>query len=104
MRSGSPLRRVNTLREVTNLFLHDGERLSEEQIKVFDNVLCTLVARVETRARAELASCLSTLDYAPIDVIQRLARDDEIAVAGSVLTHSSRLTESSLCASLSISR
>ena len=94
--SGSPTKRVATLRRVTDLFLHDGERLSEEQIKVFDNVLCMLVSRVETRARAELSSCLSTLDYAPVDVIQRLARDDEIAVAGSVLTHSSRVTESTL--------
>jgi uncharacterized protein (DUF2336 family) len=96
VRSGSPLRRVNTLREVTNLFLHDGERLSEEQIKVFDNVLCMLVSRVETCARAELSNSLSPLDYAPVDVIQRLARDDEIAVAGNVLTHSSRLTEITL--------
>jgi uncharacterized protein (DUF2336 family) len=96
VRSGSAQKRVNTLRDVTNLFLHDGERLSEEQIHIFDNVLCMLVSRVETRARAELSKCLSTLDYAPVDVIQRLARDDEIAVAGSVLTHSSRLAESTL--------
>ena len=96
VRSGSPEKRVNTLREVTSLFLHGGERLSEEQVKIFDNVLCMLVARVETHARAELSGTLSTLDYAPIDVIQRLARDDEIAVAGSVLTHSSRLTETTL--------
>jgi uncharacterized protein (DUF2336 family) len=96
VRSGSSQKRVSTLREITNLFLHGGERLNEEQIKIFDNVLCMLVARVETRARAELSKCLSTLDYAPVDIIQRLARDDEIAVAGSVLTHSSRLAESTL--------
>jgi uncharacterized protein (DUF2336 family) len=96
VRNGSSEKRVHTLREVTSLFLHGGEHLSEEQIKVFDNVLCMLVSRVETRARAELSKCLSTLDYAPIDVIQRLARDDEIAVARDVLTHSNRVTESTL--------
>lgn len=96
VRSGSPERRVNTLRQVTTLFLHDGERLNDEQIKVFDNVLCMLVARVETRARAELSKCLAAIDHAPIDVIQRLARDDEISVAESVLMHSTRLTENTL--------
>jgi uncharacterized protein (DUF2336 family) len=94
--NGSPKKRVETLRQVTDLFLHGGERLNEEQVKVFDEVLCLLIARVETRARAELASRLAPLDYAPFDVIQHLASDDKIAVAGSVLTHSSRLRTSAL--------
>ena len=89
--SGSSTKRVSTLRRVTDLFLHDGERLSDEQVKVFDDVLCFLVARVETRARSELAKRLAPVDYAPFEVIQHLAFDDEIAVSGDVLTHSSRL-------------
>ena len=56
VRGGSSARRVETLRQVTDLFLNDGERLSDDQVKVFDDVLCLLIARVETRARAELAS------------------------------------------------
>jgi uncharacterized protein (DUF2336 family) len=96
VRGGSSEKRVNTLRQVTNLFLHDGERLSEDQIKVFDNVLCMLVARVETRARAELSKHLAPVDYAPVELIQQLARDDEISVAENVLMHSTRLTEHTL--------
>ncbi len=96
VRSGSPERRVNTLRQVTDLLLHDGERLSEDQIKVFDDVLCLLTARVETRAKAELSKRLAVIDYAPSEVIQRLACDDEIAVAEDVLARSSRLTASTL--------
>ena len=88
---GSPAKRVATLRRVTDLFMHDGERLSEEQVKVFDDVLCLLIARVETRARAELSKRLAPVDYAPFEVIEKLASDDEIEVAGEVLTHSSRL-------------
>jgi uncharacterized protein (DUF2336 family) len=91
VRSGSSDKRVSTLRRVTDLFLHDGERLSEDQIKLFDNVLCHLVTRVENRARAELSARLAPIDYAPFEVIQHLARDDEIAVAGRVLATSSRL-------------
>jgi uncharacterized protein (DUF2336 family) len=96
VRSGSPAKRVDTLRQVTDLFLHDGERLSDEQVKVFDDVLCLLIARVETRARADLGARLAAVDYAPFQVIQHLARDDEIAVAGNVLANSSRLRTSDL--------
>ncbi len=96
VKSGSPERRVDTLRQVTNLFLHDAERLSEDQVKVFDDVLCLLVARVETRARAELGTRLAPIDYAPFEVIQHLARDQEIGVAGNVLAQSSRLRTSDL--------
>ena len=96
VRSGSSEKRVSTLRKVTKLFLHGGDRLTEDQIKVFDNVFCLLVARVESRARAELGARLAFLDYAPFDVIQRLARDDEITVAATVLASSSRLRTSDL--------
>jgi uncharacterized protein (DUF2336 family) len=96
VRGGSSAKRVETLRQVTDLFLNDGERLSDDQVKVFDDVLCLLIARVETRARAELSKRLAPLDYAPFEVIQYLAWDDEIAVAGDVLTHSSRLSPEAL--------
>ena len=46
---GSSEKRVSTLRQVTDLFLQDEERLSEDQVKVFDQVLCVLVTRVESR-------------------------------------------------------
>src|SRR5207253_7247689 len=91
VRGGSSAKRVETLRQVTDLFLNDGERLSDDQVKVFDDVLCLLIARVETRAKAELSKRLAPLDYAPFEVIQHLAWDDEIEVAGNVLANSSRL-------------
>ncbi|MBR0697053.1 DUF2336 domain-containing protein [Bradyrhizobium lablabi] len=96
VREGSAAKRVQTLRRVTDLFLNDGDRLSEEQVKVFDDVLCLLIARVESRARAELSKRLAPLDYAPFEVIQYLAWDDDISVAGDVLTHSSRLSAEAL--------
>ena len=96
VRGGSSARRVETLRQVTDLFLNDGERLSDDQVKVFDDVLCLLIARVETRAKAELSKRLAPLDYAPFEVIQHLATDDEIAVAGEVLTHSTRVSTDTL--------
>lgn len=91
VRTGSSAKRVETLRQVTDLFLNDGDRLNDEQVQVFDDVLCLLIARVETRAKAELSKRLAPLDYAPFEVIQQLAWDDEIEVAGTVLAQSSRL-------------
>jgi uncharacterized protein (DUF2336 family) len=96
VRSGSSEKRVETLRQVTSLFLRDAERLSDDQVKVFDDVLCLLIGRVETRARAELSARLAPVHYAPFEVIQHLARDNEIVVAGSVLANSSRLRTSDL--------
>jgi uncharacterized protein (DUF2336 family) len=96
VRTGSSEKRVSTLRQVTDLFLHDGQRLSEDQIKVFDDVLCLLTARVEIRAKAELSKRIAQVDYAPLEIIQRLALDDEIRVAEDVLIRSSRLTTSTL--------
>jgi uncharacterized protein (DUF2336 family) len=96
VRDGTSAKRVQTLRRVTDLFLNDGDRLNEEQVKVFDDVLCLLIARVETRAKAELSKRLAPLDYAPFEVIQHLASDDEIAVAGEVLMHSSRVSTDTL--------
>ena len=63
---------------------------------VFDDVLGKLIHRIETKALAELSSRLAPIDNAPIDVIRRLARNDEIIVAGPVLATSARLTASDL--------
>ena len=94
--SHSAERRVETLRRVTDLFLGEAERLSDEQIGLFDDVLGKLIHRIETKALAELSSRLAPIDNAPIDVIRRLARNDEIIVAGPVLATSARLTASDL--------
>ena len=96
VQSGSREKRVNTLRRITDLFLVAPAQLNDEQIGVFDDVLAHLVARVETRARAELAGRLAPIEQAPPDVICKLANDDEIAVAGPVLTQSPRLSASDL--------
>jgi uncharacterized protein DUF2336 len=96
VRDGSSAKRIKTLRRVTDLFLNDGERLSDEQVKVFDDVLCLLITRVESRAKAELSKRLAPLDYAPFEVIQHLAKDDKIEVAGEVLAHSSRVSTETL--------
>jgi uncharacterized protein (DUF2336 family) len=96
IKSGSPERRVETLRRVTSLFLDESDRLNEQQVAVFDDVLVRLIHRIETKALAQLSSSLASVDNAPIEVIRCLSRKDEIAVAGPLLTNSNRLSESDL--------
>jgi uncharacterized protein (DUF2336 family) len=96
IKGGSSEKRVETLRRVTDLFLNDADRLNEAQIGLFDDVLCHLIKRIETKALMELSEHLAPVDNSPIEVIRQLARNDEIAVAGPVLTQSARLTTSDL--------
>jgi uncharacterized protein (DUF2336 family) len=90
-------RRLNGLRQVTDLFLHDAEALNEEQIDLFDVVITRLANAIETSARVELASRLAPIASAPRGIIKSLAQD-QILVARAVLTQSSRLTDEDLVA------
>jgi uncharacterized protein (DUF2336 family) len=96
VRGGSAEARVKKLREVTSLFLADAASLTEEQVKVFDDVLCKLTARIETKVLAELGHRLASVDNAPVETVRRLAWNEAITVAGPVLTTSRRLTTSDL--------
>lgn len=96
--SGSRDRRVETLRRITDLFLSGAERFTEEQIEVFDDVLGHLIRRIENKAIAELSERLAPIERAPIQIVRRLAADDEIAIAAPVLSQSQRLTSQDLIA------
>src|SRR5271156_5969993 len=90
IQSGSKDKRVDSLRRITDLFVADADRLNDQQIEVFDDVLSHLIKRIEGRALAELSGRLAPISNAPIDVVSRLARDDDIAVAEPILKQSAR--------------
>ncbi|MBS0245772.1 MAG: DUF2336 domain-containing protein [Proteobacteria bacterium] len=94
--TGTPERRTETLRRVTDLFLGQADRLNDEQVRVFDDVLVHLINRVETRALVRLGGQMAHIENAPLEMVRNLARHDEIAVAGPVLTHSPRLDDADL--------
>jgi uncharacterized protein (DUF2336 family) len=96
---------LQTIRRVTDLFLLSAGRFDDEQIALFDNVLDRLVKTIELRAiadvsariaLAELSGQLALITQAPPSVIRRLARNDEIAIAGPVLSESGRLSPDDL--------
>lgn len=96
VQNGSKADRIDTLRRITDLFLTTSNRLNNDQIDVFDEVLGHLVKRMEARALKELSERLAPIENAPIGVVRTLARDDEIAVAGPVLSSSPRLSNADL--------
>jgi len=96
LQSGSSEKRVAMLRQVTDLFLSDADRLNEEQISVFDNVLVKLIERIEVRTLVEISERLAPVANAPIDLTLNLARHSEIGVARPILSSSSRLTTADL--------
>jgi uncharacterized protein (DUF2336 family) len=85
--------RVETLRRITDLFLTGANRFNDEQIGLFDDVLTQLIERIEAKALSELSAQLAPVAAAPVEAVRRLARHDDIAVAGPVLAHSTQLTD-----------
>jgi len=96
IQSGSKDKRIDALRRITDLFVADADRLTDQQIDVFDDVLSHLIRRIEGRALAELSQRLGQVNNAPVEVVRRLARDDDIAVAEPILMRSGRLSDRDL--------
>jgi uncharacterized protein (DUF2336 family) len=98
--AGSAEKRLETIKRVTDLFLASAGSFDGEQIKLFDVVLERLVKTIEIRAiadvgariaLAEMSRQLAPIAQSPPSVVRRLAKNDEIAIAGPVLTESARL-------------
>lgn len=93
---GTVARRVETLRRVTDLFLHGVVDYTDEQIGVFDDVFHCLIEEIEVSAKSLLANRMAPVRKAPPRLIYTLAFDDEIEVAAPVLSHSERLNDAML--------
>jgi uncharacterized protein (DUF2336 family) len=102
---GSPEKRLETAKRVTDLFLLSADKFNSDQIGLFDNVLERLVKTIEIRAiadisariaLAEMSTQLAPVPQAPPAVIRRLAKNDEITIAGPVLMESARLSAEDL--------
>jgi uncharacterized protein (DUF2336 family) len=96
IRHSSSARRADALRRVGSLFVETASCLNDDHVLVFEDVLCRLLDGVDVDARVELAHRLGGIDNAPREVVHRLIRDDDIAVARPLLRQSSRVAESDL--------
>jgi uncharacterized protein (DUF2336 family) len=93
---GSRQKRVQALQRITALFLDGARSFNDQHIGLFDGVFGLLIEEIEAKARAELSNRLAPVGNAPVNVLRRLAQDDDIAVAGPVLKLSPRLAEDDL--------
>lgn len=91
-------KRTDTLARVAELFVLGSDQYSDAQVAVFDDVFSRLLTEIEVAARAMLANRLAPVANAPPATIKALAFDDEIVVAGPVLTQSPRLDVDTLIA------
>jgi uncharacterized protein (DUF2336 family) len=99
--AGSTEKCAKTAERVTALFLASAGSFNETQIELFGDVLERLINTIELRALAEVAARaalaelsaqLAPVPQAPASVVRRLARHEEITIAGPVLTESARLS------------
>src|ERR1700760_2880921 len=97
---GSAEKSLETVKRVTELFLASAGSFNSEQIELFDGVLERLIKTIELRALADVSARIALAEtsmqlagiaQAPPAAVRRLARHDEIAVAGPVLSESNRL-------------
>jgi uncharacterized protein (DUF2336 family) len=93
---GTLERRAMTIKRIANLFVDGSSHFNEDHVALFDDVLCRLVVEIEAKARAEMSTSLAPIANAPSELMRRLARDDDIAVAGPVIAQSMRLKETDL--------
>ncbi|HYX47408.1 MAG TPA: DUF2336 domain-containing protein [Sphingomicrobium sp.] len=91
-----PKRRTEAARRIAELFFQDAATLRPRQVELLDKILVDLVPNAELITRAELAERLSLFDNAPRALVDRLARESELLVAGPLLRRSSVLDEQAL--------
>ncbi len=97
---GTPESRLRALWHTTDLMITG--RYSEDEIWTFGEVIGRLADEIEVAARAQLAKQLARFDQAPVNIIHKLAFDDEIEVAGPILRESERLEPYALIANACI--
>jgi uncharacterized protein (DUF2336 family) len=84
------------LRRVTDLFASGSTRFSDDQRAIFDDVMSRLAREIDTSARATFGRRLMTIPDAPPQTIRALALDDEISVAGPILSEAEQLDDAVL--------
>ena len=93
---GTPESRLKALWHATDMLLMG--RYTESEIWIFGEVIGRLSEEIELAARAQLARRLARSDKAPIHMVNKLAFDDSIDVAGPILRYSERLDNQVLVA------
>ena len=96
VRHGDSKRLAEAARGISELFLQGAAGFRPDHVDLFDGILIELVPHSEIAARADLAERLSQLGNAPRALVGQLAREDEILIAGPLLSRSPVIDDSAL--------
>jgi uncharacterized protein (DUF2336 family) len=96
VKRGDPKRLAAVSRGIAELFAQGSVNFQPSHVELFDHILTGIVPQTETAARADIAERMSAIVNAPPVLIGRLAREDNILVAGPVLRRSPVLDEQAL--------
>ena len=93
VRGDDPKRRAHAAQRIAELFLQAAPGFKPEHVELFDGILIGLVPHTELLVRADIAERLSTVTNAPRNLVGKLAREDEIVIAGPLLRRSPAIDE-----------
>jgi hypothetical protein len=93
---GSGSQRFTILQRMTDLFLAGSDNYTDDHIAVFDELIGRLIETIERQALIELSGKLAPIERAPVNVVGRLSRNDDVAISGPLLEQSNVLTDSDL--------
>ena len=96
IKRGDPKRLATVSRGIADLFVQGSASFQPGHVELFDHILTGIVPQTEVAARADVAERISAIANAPPMLIGRLAREDNISIAGPVLRRSPVLDEQAL--------
>ncbi|MGA7070303.1 DUF2336 domain-containing protein [Bradyrhizobium sp.] len=96
VKRGDPKRLAEVTRGIAELFVQGAANFKPAHVGLFDHLLTGIVPQTETAARADLAERMSAIANAPPTLIGRLAREDDISIAGPILRRSPVLEDQAL--------
>jgi uncharacterized protein (DUF2336 family) len=96
VKHGTPERRAEAIERISDLFLQGAANFETQHVALFDDILVGLVPATEVETRADLAERLATMDNAPPTLVKQLARENEIKIAGPILSKSPLLDDPTL--------
>jgi uncharacterized protein (DUF2336 family) len=92
----SPGRTAHLLVSVANLLAATADRLSQDQLAFFDEILIRLADRVEVQSLAQLSEGLAKVPFGELKILQHLLRHEEAMVAAPILQNAAWLCDDDL--------
>jgi uncharacterized protein (DUF2336 family) len=85
------------LRGMLDLFVSGAATFSRQHVAIFDDLFIRLIDKVDAELLSVLSQRLASISNPPNKLLDHLSRNDEISIAGPILSQSPALGEETLC-------